>query len=68
MVSTLSVLELSCIDRLNREELLEAIRARSGDLPADLLEGLDEQSVDCLRLLLLAGRLIQVLRHLRDSR
>ena len=65
MIATLSELELSCIDRLSREDLLRAVRARTGDLPADLLERLDEQSTDRLQLLLLAGRLIQVLRHLR---
>ena len=65
MVTTLTELELSCIDRLNREELLRAIRARADDLPGDLLAGLDEQPSDHLQLVLLAGRLVQVLRHLR---
>ena len=65
MVYNLSALELSCIDRMTREQLIEAIRARADDLPGDLQQRLEEQSTDCLQLLLLAGRLIQVLRHRR---
>jgi hypothetical protein len=67
MVSILSELELMSIDRLKRPQLIEAIRARAGDLPADLLERLEERSTDRLQLLLLAGRLIQVLRHLESG-
>jgi hypothetical protein len=66
MVSILSQLELCCIDRMTEQELIRAVRARADDLPLDLLERLEEQSIDCLRLLLLTGRLIQVLRHLRS--
>jgi hypothetical protein len=66
MVSIVSELELCCIDRLPRHELIAAVRARAGDLPADLIGRLDEQPTDRLRLLLLAGRLIHVLRRLRD--
>jgi hypothetical protein len=66
MVSILSELELCCIDRMTQENLTQAIRARAADLPADLLDRLDEQPPDRLRLLLLAGRLIQVSRHLRS--
>jgi hypothetical protein len=65
MISTLSELELSYIDRLGREELLRALRARPADLPADLVERLEEQTTDHLQLLLLAARLIRVLRHVR---
>ena len=68
MVSTLSELELSLIERLSREDLIQAIRGRSGDLPGDLLTRLEEQPTDDLQMLLLAGRLIQVLRHLRSRR
>jgi hypothetical protein len=68
MVSTLSELELSLIERLSREDLIQAIRGRAGDLPGDLLERLEEQPTDDLQMLLLAGRLIQVLRHLRSRR
>ncbi len=63
MVAAISELELSCIDHLSRQDLLNAVRARAGDLPPDLLGRLEEQPADRLRLLLLAGRLIQVLRH-----
>jgi hypothetical protein len=65
MVSILSELELSSIDRMARQELAEAIRARWNDLPGDLLADLEEQSTCHLQLLLLAGRLIHVLRRLR---
>jgi len=66
MVSILGELELCCIDRMTQQELTLAVRARAADLPADLLDRLDEQPADRLRLLLLAGRLIQVSRHLRS--
>jgi hypothetical protein len=68
MVTILSELELMSIDRMTRPQLVEAIRARAVDLPEDLLEGLEERSSDRLQLLLLAGRLIQVLRHLESGR
>jgi hypothetical protein len=64
MVSILSELELMSIDRMSRSQLIEAIGARADDLPTDLLERLEKRSIDRLQLLLLAGRLIQVLRHL----
>jgi hypothetical protein len=63
MVSIVSELELCCIDRMSRQQLVQAVRARAGELPPDLLDGLEELSIDRLRLLLLAGRLIQVLRR-----
>jgi hypothetical protein len=65
MVSKVSELELYCIDSMTRHELVTAVRARADDLPADLLVQVEEQSSDRLQLLLLAGRLIQVLRHLQ---
>jgi hypothetical protein len=68
MVRAISELELSCLDHLPRQDLLNAVRARAGDLPPDLLRRLEEQPVDCLRPLLLAGRLIQVLRHAQTPR
>lgn len=68
MVSTLSELELSLIDRMSRGDLIQAIRGRAADLPGDLLGRLEEQPTDDLQMLLLAGRLIQVLRHLRSRR
>jgi hypothetical protein len=66
MVSIVSELELCAIERMTRQELVEAIRARANFLPFDLLGELEEQPLHCLQLLLLTGRLIQVLRHLRD--
>jgi hypothetical protein len=51
------------IDRLSREEVIAAIRAIAADVPADLLERLEQHSIDHLRLLLLAGRLLRVLRQ-----
>jgi hypothetical protein len=67
MISILSELELMSIDRMSRPQLVQAIRARADDLPCDLLERLEERSMDRLQLLLLAGRLIQVLRHLEGG-
>jgi hypothetical protein len=65
MVSILSELELCSIDHMPRQELVDAVRARADDLPVDLLGQLEEQPTHHLRLLLLAGRLIRVLRHVR---
>jgi hypothetical protein len=67
MISILSELELCSIDRMTRQELVEAVRARAGDLPVDLLAQLEQQPTDRLQLLLLAGRLIRVLRLLRTA-
>ncbi len=66
MVSIVSELELCAIERMTRQELVEAIRARANFLPFDLLEELEGQPLHRLQLLLLTGRLLQVLRHLRD--
>jgi hypothetical protein len=67
MISILSELELRSIDRMTRQELIEAVWARAGDLPVDLLEQSEEPVTDRLQLLLLAGRLIRVLRLLRKE-
>jgi hypothetical protein len=67
MVSVLSELEVCTIDRMTRQELIDAIRARVADLPVDLLGHLEERPIMHLQLLLLAGRLIHVLRHLRKD-
>jgi hypothetical protein len=67
MVSIVSELELYSIDRMARQEVIDAIRARRGDLPVDLLGQLEEQPTSQLQLLLLAGRLIHVLRRLRKD-
>jgi hypothetical protein len=67
MASLVSELELCALDRMTRHELIAAVRAREDDLPADLRGQVEEQPTDRLQLLLLAGRLIRVLRHLRDK-
>jgi hypothetical protein len=46
------------------QELIQAVRARAEDLPVDLMVRLEEQSIERLQLMLLAGRLIHVLRRL----
>jgi hypothetical protein len=66
MVSILSELELCSIEHMAQKELVQAIRGRMHDLPVDLLGQLEEQSRQYLQLLLMAGRLIYVLRHLRS--
>jgi hypothetical protein len=66
MLTILSEVELAHIDRMTRPQVIHAIQARAADLPVDLLEGLKEQSIHRLQLTLLAGRLIQVLRHIPD--
>lgn len=67
MVSILSQLELCSMDCMTRQELISAIRARGADLPVDLLGQLEDQPTSHLQLLLLAGRSIHVLRHLRKD-
>jgi hypothetical protein len=63
MVSTSFQLELRHIDRMTRQELIAGIRSRQDCLREDLLEGLEEESTEHLQLLLLAARLIHVLRN-----
>lgn len=65
MVVSVAELELDLIDHMKRDELLAAVRARAHHLPADLLVGLEQYPDDYLRLLLLAGRVVNLLRHLR---
>jgi len=48
---------------MTRPQLIQAIQARAADLPVDLRDRLEEQPTHRLQLTLLAGRLIQVLRH-----
>jgi hypothetical protein len=66
MVTILGQVELAFIDGMTRPQLIEAIQARAADLPVDLLDRLEEQPSHRLQLTLLAGRLIHVLRRLRD--
>lgn len=65
-LSSWSQLEAYCIDRLTREELTESIRAQLWHLPRDLRERIDEQATDALRMLVLAARLLHVLRMMRE--
>jgi hypothetical protein len=68
MVASLFELELQHIDHMSRKGLIEAVRFYRTCLAPDLLEGLEEKSTDHLQLLVLAGRLIHVLRQRRDVR
>jgi hypothetical protein len=65
MVSNLTDLEVRGIEQMPRQELLEAIRTCRDHLPVDLLERLEERPIYQLQMLLLAARLIQVMRHLK---
>jgi hypothetical protein len=65
--STLFDLEMNCLDDLTRKQLVEAVSQRSDCLPVDLLERVEEQETDQLRLLLFAARLIHALRQLRTT-
>jgi hypothetical protein len=67
VVSFVSAVELCCIDQMKRQELIAAIRARVQDLPEDLRKGIETQPMDRLQLLLLAARLIHVLRRLPNG-
>jgi hypothetical protein len=55
-------LELYKLDRMTREEIIAAIQTRRDHLPADLLEGLEEQSTLRLQLRVVAARVIEILR------
>jgi hypothetical protein len=67
--SQLVDIEMLYISSLSRSELLEAIRECDDDLPADLQQRRADESIDRLRLVLYAGRLIHALRQMpRDFR
>jgi hypothetical protein len=57
-------LELKCIDRMSRMQLIQAVRERWEYLPRDLHVPLEDESADNLRLLLVASRLLHALRHI----
>jgi hypothetical protein len=59
----LSELRVYDMEAMSLDELINAIRTRRDHLPPDLLERLEEQSIPCLQLRLLAARMIEVLRH-----
>lgn len=60
--STLFEMEMLNIDRMSRPKLIEAVQDRWDSLPADLRVDLENESTDHLRLLLVAGRLLHMLR------
>ncbi len=60
--STLFEMEMLNIDRMSRAQLIEAVRERWDSLPTDLRVNVHEESTDHLRLLLVAGRLLHMLR------
>jgi hypothetical protein len=62
MVSNLGKLELHYLDQMPRHQLIEAVLAHRAHLPDDLLDRVEQQSADHLRLLLLAARLIRLFR------
>jgi hypothetical protein len=66
MISLLTELEMRCIDSMPRHQLIEAIRGRWEFLPADLRLRIEEQSIDRLRLILLAVRLMYFLRSSKN--
>jgi hypothetical protein len=66
MASILSKLELGYIERLTRQELFREIRDHAADLPADLRESLEHQSLNRLQLVLLVARLVHSLRYLQS--
>ncbi len=65
MTFAVTQLELDLMDRMKRDELLAAIRGRAEHLPADLIAGMEAMPDEYLRLLLLTGRLVHLLRQLR---
>jgi hypothetical protein len=64
MISALTELELRLLDRMDREQLIAALgRARHWLLVEISDEWLSEQSTERLRILLLAAKLLRVLRQ-----
>jgi hypothetical protein len=66
--STLYELEMSYLDTMSRQQLVEALRCCSHCLPADLTARVEGETTDRLRLFLFAARLIHVLRQLRKQK
>jgi hypothetical protein len=61
--TSLFELELSCIDRMSRPQLVQAVREHWDSLPLDLRVNVEQESTDHLRLLVVAGRLLHALRQ-----
>jgi hypothetical protein len=62
--SKLVDIEMLYVSSLSRSELLEGIRECADDLPAELQERGEDESIDRLRLVLYAGHLIHALRQM----
>jgi hypothetical protein len=63
--ATLFELEMRCITSMTRQELIEALWERPDCLPVDMRDGLEEETIDHIQLLLLAARFIRLLRTMR---
>src|SRR5262249_44620780 len=66
--ATLFELEMRSIAEMSRAQLTEAIWDRLDCLPADMREGLEDETTDHLQLLLLAARFVRALRHMRKHK
>ena len=62
--SKLVDIEMLYINSLSHSELVEAIRKCGDDLPTELQQRGEDESIDRLRLILYAGRLIHALRQM----
>ena len=67
MIAVWSELESLCIDRLSHVELTAAVASHREHLPSDLRAGLDELSMEQLRMILLTARLLHLLRNMREK-
>jgi hypothetical protein len=61
-------LEKRCIANMNTFQLIEAIGGRSDCLPPDMRQGLDDETIDHIQLLLLTARFVSYLRQMRQHK
>lgn len=61
-------LEMRYINSMTRQQLLDNVLERSSDAPADLLDGMAQESNEYLQMLLLAAHFVRALRQTRRSR
>ena len=66
--ATLFELEMRYITSMTRQQLIEAIRDKPDCLPADMRDGLEEETIDDIQLLLLAARFFHTLRQRRSRK
>jgi hypothetical protein len=66
--TTVFDLEIRYIASMTRQQLIDALRDEPNDLPADLREGLEEETIDHIQLLLLAARFFHALRQMRGHK